>query len=231
MKKLTDKMYLFSGIIFAIISLLALVLDKNKTAFIAGITIAILCIIFNFIFRVKWNNLAREGLINACNEIKSFGNSLPLAFLGKFQIIWIILLIITLFDNIITKFVPIPDVLFTVLGNIAFAFFLFGTFYQIFQGNIKGFSGMTALFSTCNLIDVIISYFLNNHVVSTRSMCLFLVFWALHNIFSIMLLEEEPIQIEKEEKPKKDKKTKKTKKENVKKEEDKENKEIEDKEE
>jgi len=213
MKNINKQMYLIGGVLFAVISVLSVFKQAgNKQGLISGVTISLLCIIFSFVFKVKWNTIARESLLEACEKIKPFGNSLPLNFLGKLQLLWILLLLITLFQPLVLLLVPtIPISVFTVIENIAFSFFIFSTFYNLFQGNVKIISITTAIFALYNIIDVYVSFFSKN-VVSTRGMCLFLVFWSIHNIFDILLKEnppeETPAKTKKDKKPKKNKKDK-----------------------
>jgi hypothetical protein len=211
LRKISDKMYLIAGLIFLIFSALSFVFVKSSGIFISGVTISLLCVVFNFIFKVKWNAIARDSLIKSCEEIKSFGLNLPLKVLGKLQMVWLVLLVLTFFKPLIVSLVPaIPELVFTMVNNIAFAFFLIGSFYQLLQGNLKGISFTTGIFAVYNIADVIYNFVLQNKVLSTRSMCLFLAFWSIHRIFSIILCEKDP-ELDKVEKPKKEKKPKKDK--------------------
>lgn len=211
-KKISDKMYLIAAGVFLICSIISLVIVKSKGIFIGGVSLSLLSALFGCIFKVKWNALARESLINACNEIKSFGLSLPLKILGKLQYLWIFILLLTFFEPLAIAFFPtLPSITFTMANNIAFAFFIIGSFYQLLQGKLKGIASTTGIFALYNLVDVVYSFVFKEHVLSTRAMCLFIAFWSIHKIFSIVLCEKDPYDGI-EQKPKKEKKKKKDKK-------------------
>lgn len=218
-KKISDKMYLIAGAIFLLCSIASLVVVKSTGIFISGVTLSLLCALFNYIYKVKWNALARESLLNACEDIKSFGLNLPLKILGSLQYLWIFLLILTFFKPVAIAFFPtLPGLVFTMINNVAFAFFIIGSFYQLLQGKLKGISSTTGMFAIYNLVDVVYSFVFEEHVLSTSSMCLFLAFWSIHRIFSIILCEKDPYEgveekSKKKEKPEKKKKLKGDKKE------------------
>lgn len=213
-KKILNKLYLVAGLIFLIFSLISFVTVKSTGIFIGGLTISILCIAFNFIYKVKWDEEARQSLLDSCEIIKKCGDNLPFSFLGKFQLLWIILLILTFFKPLFVLILPsLPNVVFTIVNNLSFAFFILGTFYQLLEGNLKGISFTTGVFAIYNIIDVVYTFITESQTLSTRSMCLFLVFWSIHLIFSVILSESDPyIEEEKNKKEKKEKKEKKAKK-------------------
>ena len=193
LKNITNKLFLVAGIIFAIFSILSFSLVKSISIFIGGMTISILCIVFQYIFNVKWSKEARESLLEASEKLKGFGDCLPLSFLGKLQYVWIVLLIISFIKPLATALIPsIPSVLFVVINNVSFSFFLIGVFYQLLQGNLKGISTTTGIFAIYNILDVIYTFVLESKTLSIRAMCLFLAFWVIHQIFSVMMAEEDP---------------------------------------
>ena len=205
MRTVKEKMFLIAGIIFLALSVISFVAFKSKSILIGGATVALLCVLFNFIFKVKWNALVRESFLKVQEEIKGFGNNLPLKFLGKLQILWLILLIATFIEPLALSFFPLmPTALFTIVNNVAFAFLLIGSFYQLLQGDFKGLSFITGAFAVYNILEVVHTFIFDEKVLSIKSMCLFLAFWSIHRIFSVFLCEKDP----EEDKPVKVKKDK-----------------------
>lgn len=210
MQKLLKNIYLVSAAIFFIISILGFVLGKSLPAFIAGTTISLLCVVFNFVFKPKWSEEAKKSLLDSFETIKVFGNNLPFSIIGKLQMVFIIIMFICLLQSIISIIIPsFPTFILVVLSNIAFSLYLLGTFYSFLQGNLTSLIKTTKLFAIYQIIDVFFTFFTESFKVSTKGMCLFLAFYSLSYLISFMTSETDP-SLE-ENKPKKDKKKKKDK--------------------
>lgn len=209
-KKISTRMYLIAGAIFFIFSAISLVTIKSSAIFISGLSLSLVCLLFQLIFKVKWNEMARNSLLEACESIKSFGSNLPLKFLGSLQFLWLFLLVLTFFKPLAIAFFPsLPELVFTMINNISFAFFILGSFYQLLQGKVKGIATSTGAFAVYNIVDVIYTFVMEEKVLSTNSMCLFIVFWSIHLIFSVILLDKAPETTAKNKEKKKEKENKK----------------------
>lgn len=204
LKKITANMYVAAAAIFFIVSCAAYINANSFSILIGGVTMALLCLAFQYLFKVEWDSNARTHLLKSCEELKSFGDALPLKIIGKLSMVWIVLLILTFIKPLATALVPgIPVVIFTVVSNLSFAMFIIATFYQILSGNFKGISLSTEIFAIYNIIDVIYEFIFGGKVLSIKAMSLFLAFWSIHLIFGTMLKESDPNS---EEPTKKDKK-------------------------
>ena len=193
LKKIFNNMYIFAAAIFFLFSCASFVFVKSVSVMIGGISIAILCLVFQYLFNVKWNGEARTHLLKASEELKSFGKSLPLAIIGKLSMVWIVLLVLTFVQPLATSLIPgMPAVIFIVISNVSFALFILSTFYQLLSGNFKGISLSTEIFAIYNLVDVIVSFIFESNTLSIKAMCLFIAFWSIHLIFKTMLSETNP---------------------------------------
>ena len=209
LKLLLDNIYLIAGGLFLILSILGFMSSKSLPSLIAGMTTSVLIIAFHYVFKPKWSEEAKKALEDSIEGLKPFGANLPLQVIGKLQLVFVIIMVVCLFRGILASIIPgFPAALLLVLSNICYALFILGSFYALFQGNIKTFSKTTKIFALYNILEVVFTFVTEKGVVSTKAMCLFLAFYSLSYIFEYMLSEKDP----EEGKPVKEKKSKKDKK-------------------
>lgn len=205
LKVLLNNIYLVVGAFFLVLCLLGFMTKSiSMKALISGATISILVIAFHYIFKPKWSEEGKKALLDSMESLKPFGASLPLQIIGKLQIVFIAIMFVCLFRGILGTLIPgFPTTIFLVLSNVCYALFILGSFYALFQGQIKTFSLTTKLFAFYQVFNVLLT-FLTDKTVSTSSMCLFLAFYSLGYIFDYMLSDKDP----EADKPVKEKKSK-----------------------
>lgn len=213
LKMLLDNIYLVAGGLFLVLCLCGFVTKMIPMAgLISGVTVSVLIIAFHYIFKPKWSEEGRKALLDSVESLKPFGDSLPLQIIGKLQLVFVIVMVVCLFRGILSSIIPgFPAFIFLVVEKVCYALFILGSFYAIFQGNIKTFTLTTKIFAFYQVFSVLLTFFTEKSV-SVSSMCLFLAFYSLSYIFEYMLSEKDP-EADKPVKEKKEKKPKKGKEE------------------
>lgn len=212
MKKLLKNMYLISSILFLLISILGFILGKSVIALIAGVVISLFGVLFNFVFKPKWSEETRDILKNLSETLKPIGETLPLGVVGKITIVFIGIMGFSSLQPLFAKILPVfPNFIFTLLYNIAFAFFLLSLVYNFLQGNFENIAKMSKFFAFYNVADILLTFVLESFKVNTKGMILFTVFYSISYLLTYMLDETDPalrVEEEVEKKPKKSKKKK-----------------------
>lgn len=188
LKKVMGNMYIVAAAIFFLFSCASYVSVHSISILVGGITMSLLCLFFQYSFKVKWSEEGKTSLVNACKILEDFGKHLPLSIIGKLSMVWIVLLVLTFLKPVVVSIFPsVPTVIFTVISNLSFSLFIISTFYQVLSGNLKGISLSTELFALYNIVDVIVSFVFESSMLSIKAMSLFIAFWSIHLIFSVML--------------------------------------------
>lgn len=207
MQKILKNIYLVSAGIFLIISLLGAVIGKSLPSFIAGATIALLCVAFSFVFKPKWSEESKKTILDSFEGMKSLGEQLPLAVIGKLQMVFIIIMFVCLFKSVVSLLLPaFPSWILVIIKNVSFSLYLLGTFYALLSGNLSALVKTTKLFAYYEIIEVIFAFVTESFKINTSAMCLFLAFYSLSYLISYMTSETDPaLEVEEEKKPKKEK--------------------------